>query len=153
MLPYVAPFPRAISAPIFNQATEKEHQPDANSQQTNRSRVAPNPIAREGTAPGRPASIGTEPASPEQTEARRARALQFQGDSEKVRRVAMMIASALDPNPRRLKQFINLFRLQAYIANELGFFDADQPAGRRVTFEQLDKFVAISLKWPALLAD
>ena len=76
----------------------------------------------------------------------------FQGDSDKVRAVAMMIATALDPNPRRLKQFINLFRLQAYIVNELGFFDENQPI-RPLSLEQLGKFVAISLKWPAMLAD
>ena len=99
------------------------------------------------------ASIRADAESSDQREERRERELQFHGDSDKVRRVAMMIASALDPNPRRLKQFINLFRLQAYISNELGFFDADQPDGRRVTFEQLGKFVAIGLKWPALLSD
>jgi hypothetical protein len=65
----------------------------------------------------------------------------------------MMVAKALGANPRRLKQFINLFRLQSYIANELGFFDERRPAAERITFEQLGKFVAVSLWWPALLAD
>jgi KAP family P-loop domain len=91
--------------------------------------------------------------SPEQRRARRERELQLTGDSQKVRDVAMMVARELDANPRRLKQFINLFRLQAYIVNELGFFDENRPDAERITFEQLGKFVAISLKWPAVLAD
>jgi hypothetical protein len=33
---------------------------------------------------------------------------QFQGDSDEVRDVALMIAKTLGPNPRRLKQFISL---------------------------------------------
>jgi hypothetical protein len=64
-----------------------------------------------------------------------------------------MIAKSISRNPRRLKQFINLFRLQAYIANETGLFDPDRNEAPRLTLEQLGKFVAISLWWPALLAD
>jgi hypothetical protein len=45
--------------------------------------------------------------------ARRGRELKFDGDSEGVRTVAMMIATAQDPNLRRLKQFIHMFRHQA----------------------------------------
>ena len=50
-------------------------------------------------------------------------------------------------------QFFNLFRLQAYIANETGLFDLYADGKRRtaLTLEQLGKFVAISLRWPALL--
>ncbi len=52
-----------------------------------------------------------------------------------------------------MKQFINLFRLQAYIANEIGLLDIGHGGTSPVTLEQLGKFVAITLRWPALLAD
>ena len=66
-----------------------------------------------------------------------------------------MVAPALDNNPRRLKQFINLFRLRTFIANETGLFDysEDSSIEECLTLEQLGKFVAISLKWPLLLAN
>ena len=53
-----------------------------------------------------------------------------------------MVAPALESNPRRLKQFVNLFRLRAYIAGEIGAFD--EVGGRTLTLPQLGKFVAIS---------
>ena len=80
-------------------------------------------------------------------------------DSTVIRRMTLMVASALDYNPRRLKHFINLFRLRTYIASDTGMFDewvntADEVAvNRPLTLEQLGKFVAINLKWPLLLTD
>lgn len=68
------------------------------------------------------------------------------GDSETVRNIILMVASALGNNPRRLKQFINMFRLKAFIAAETGL-------NEYLTLEQLGKFVAISLRWPRLLPD
>lgn len=68
------------------------------------------------------------------------------GDSERVKAIALMVAPALDNNPRRIKQFLNLFRLRAYIA-------ANTQVDRAFTYEQLGKFVAISLRWPRLVAD
>jgi formylglycine-generating enzyme required for sulfatase activity len=70
----------------------------------------------------------------------------------------MMVAPALDYNPRRIKHFINVFRLKVYIANETGLFfeerdENDNLLVPSLTFEQLGKFTAISLKWPLLLSD
>jgi len=70
----------------------------------------------------------------------------------------MMVAPALDYNPRRIKQFINVFRLKVYIANETGLFfekrdENDYLLEPSLTFEKLGKFTAISLKWPLLLSD
>lgn len=99
---------------------------------------------------------GQSSTSVETIEVRRKRELQFGGDSETVRAIASMFADTLGRNPRRTIQFINLFRLQAYISNELGLFDTYQSArGKQMplTLEQLGKFVAISLRWPALLDD
>ena len=77
------------------------------------------------------------------------------GDSVTVRNIVLMVAPALDYNPRRIKQFINLFRLKAYIAFETGLFRRPRAGSpfEALTFQQLGKFVAISLRWPRLLAD
>jgi hypothetical protein len=79
--------------------------------------------------------------------------LSIADDSPAVRDIVLMAASALDFNPRRIKQFINLFRLRAYIAYETGQLVSRENAGREgaVTLEQLGKIVAILLKWPLLL--
>ncbi|GEM_PF-5603217 len=73
-------------------------------------------------------------------------------DSKDVHDILSMVAPVLDWNPRRLKQFLNLFRLRAYIASATGLFygTEDVPA---LTFEQLGKFTAIGLKYPLLIAD
>ncbi|MCA2719312.1 SUMF1/EgtB/PvdO family nonheme iron enzyme [Microcystis sp. M169S2] len=105
----------------------------------------------------------------EQTEKEKARAAvikrleaiqvnNFDKDSQTVRNVIMMVAPALDYNPRRIKHFINVFRLKVYIANETGLFfekrdKDDNLLEPSLTFEQLGKFTAISLKWPLLLSD
>ena len=77
-------------------------------------------------------------------------------DSDTVRDILIMVAPALDYNPRRIKQFINLFRLKAFIGSSTGLFDevlsvgeessSDQP----VTLEQLGKFTALCLRYPLL---
>ena len=79
-------------------------------------------------------------------------------DSQTVRNVIMMVAPALDYNPRRIKHFINVFRLKVYIANETGLFFEERDEDNNLlypslTFEQLGKFTAIILKWPLLLSD
>jgi hypothetical protein len=76
------------------------------------------------------------------------------GDSITVRNIVLMVATALDYNPRRIKQFVNLFRLKAHIAYETGLFRTRVGGhASRLTLEQLGKFVAIGLRWPRLLAE
>ncbi len=70
-------------------------------------------------------------------------------DSPRVQRIILLAAAALDYNPRRVKQFINIFRLRAYMAYRTGLFEKD----RALTLEQLGKFVAIGLRWPLLMND
>jgi KAP family P-loop domain len=75
-------------------------------------------------------------------------------DSESVREVVKMVAPSFDYNPRRLKQFVNLFRLRALLASQTGLFGS--PRDKRfspLTFEQIGKLVAIILRWPLLLVD
>jgi formylglycine-generating enzyme required for sulfatase activity len=80
-------------------------------------------------------------------------------DSSTINRMTEMVASAMDYNPRRLKQFANLFRLRAYIASDTGLFDEvydlanNAVTNAPLTLEQLGKFTAISLKWPLLITD
>ncbi|CCI26675.1 conserved hypothetical protein [Microcystis aeruginosa PCC 9808] len=93
----------------------------------------------------------------EQTEKEKARAAVIKR-LERERNVIMMVAPALDYNPRRIKHFINVFRLKVYIANETGLFFEKRDENYyllepSLTFEKLGKFTAISLKWPLLLSD
>lgn len=70
-------------------------------------------------------------------------------ESKEVTTIVRMIASTLDYNPRRLKQFINLFRMKAYIAYVTGLFD-EVESSSPLTLQQLGKFTAIILRWPQL---
>ncbi len=72
-------------------------------------------------------------------------------NSQAVSQVVLMVAPTLEYNLRRIKQFINLFRLRTYIASELGLFD--DPFEQWLTLHQLGKSVAILLRWPLLLSD
>ncbi|MEH2253866.1 GUN4 domain-containing protein [Nostoc sp.] len=102
-----------------------------------------------------------QPQTPQQKKLERRETIKINvtQDSQMVRDIVLMVASALDYNPRRLKQFINLFRLKTYIASNTGLFDeiVDESPGASInqllTLEQLGKFTAINVKWPRLLVD
>lgn len=99
-----------------------------------------------------PSDLKTQDSDSAQKQARREQfRLVLRDDSETLRHTALMVAPALENNPRRLKQFVNLFRLRTYIACETGAFD--EVGGRALTLPQLGKLVAISLMWPGLLTD
>lgn len=55
-----------------------------------------------------------------------------------------LVGPALDYNPRRIKQFLNLFKLRTFTCLATGLFPV-------VSLEQLAKFVVVSIRWPALL--
>jgi hypothetical protein len=76
-------------------------------------------------------------------------------DSQMVGEILKMVAPTFDYNPRRLKQFINAFRLKTFIASRTRLFDEPEPTSgySQLTTYQLGKFVAIGLRWPLLLAD
>jgi len=77
-------------------------------------------------------------------------------DSELVREIVRMVSPAFDFNPRRIKQFINCFRVHAIIASQIGMF-AEKPKSdksnqrRRLSPQHLGKLIAICLRWPRLL--
>jgi hypothetical protein len=74
-------------------------------------------------------------------------------DSPRLRKIALAVAPALENNPRRIKQFVNVFRLRAFIASRTGLIRDDGLAGLEdLTYEKLGKFIAISLRWPMLVA-
>lgn len=92
----------------------------------------------------------TGPAEPVPTEPEQeAFSLALKNDSQRVRLIGLAMAPAFDYNPRRLKQFLNLFRLQAFIAFRTGLFRGENA----LTLEQLGKFVTLSLRWPLLFSD
>ena len=66
------------------------------------------------------------------------------GDSARLRRIAGTLAPLLDHNPRRLVQFMNLFRLRIAIASTTRLL-APVPRAGRITLEQLGKLVALGL--------
>jgi hypothetical protein len=81
--------------------------------------------------------------------------VELSADSESFRSVVKMVAPAFDHNPRRLKQFVNLFRLRALLASQTGLFGKPRNPEQfdPLTFEQLGKLVALTLRWPLLLVD
>jgi hypothetical protein len=119
--------------------------------------------ARDEPTPASPTTI--TPASSNDIKYRRETIrIEVTEDSETVRKIVLMVASALEYNPRRIKQFINLFRLKVFIGSHTGLFDevinldeadvAEQPAtDPPITLEQLGKFTALCLKYPLLQRD
>lgn len=99
-----------------------------------------------------PFTLGPDDQEVQQEEFYESYSLHIAEDYGTIGRIAQKLASALDYNPRRLKQFINLFRLRILIAGETGLFKGANgiPA---ITPEQIGKFAAISLKWPLLVND
>jgi hypothetical protein len=77
--------------------------------------------------------------------------LKFDGDDPNFRAIVLMVSEAFDFNPRRAKQFVNIFRLRAATAKVTGLYEPKD--GKRLTFEQLGKFVGIGLGWPLLIRD
>lgn len=74
-------------------------------------------------------------------------------DSEEFKTIIEACAPFFDYNPRRLKQFINTFRLKAHICHSTGLFNAPEPGFEALTIPRLGKFVAIILKWPQITED
>jgi len=64
-----------------------------------------------------------------------------------------MVAPALDYNPRRMKQFLNLFRFQRTIGLQTGLFTYKKETAHNQMWncKKLAKFVAICIKWPSII--
>ncbi len=74
-------------------------------------------------------------------------------DSETLNACIDMAGKIFDQNPRNVKQFINAFRLQTFIANETGLLSSSKVGrtGKLLTLPQLAKFVALSMRWSSLV--
>jgi hypothetical protein len=71
-----------------------------------------------------------------------------QNEAPYVSRIALWIAESFSNNPRRLKQFINLFRLRLHVARRTETLGSGEGL---VTPEQLGKITAIMLQWPGFV--
>jgi hypothetical protein len=64
------------------------------------------------------------------------------------------VSGILGHNPRRIKAFLNRFRLSLYIASSQGLLDKDPSTGKaEVTPETLGKFIALTSAYPDILAE
>ena len=75
--------------------------------------------------------------------------IRVESDSERILRTAEMVAPIFENNPRKLKQFLNSFRMALFLCSEFGLLDK---RGDRspTTPEQVGKFVAMTLRFPGL---
>jgi hypothetical protein len=80
-------------------------------------------------------------------------------ESAEVLNVVLMVKDLFHCNPRRLKLFLNAYRLSTYMASRQGLFEkagfskdgyVPQPARVPISLEQLGKVVAISMRCPEL---
>jgi CheY-like chemotaxis protein len=86
--------------------------------------------------------------APEAASASPAFQVRFSTDSDDLRAIATKISPFLGDNPRRLKQFVNVFRLRGFIAYETGILGPG-----KLTFQQLGKMVALQMLWPVKMAE
>lgn len=63
-------------------------------------------------------------------------------DSDEVVKTVSRYGSEYFTNPRRLKRFVNNFRLHAYLANITGF---------EISLDRLARFLVLTEKWPGLV--
>jgi len=73
----------------------------------------------------------------------------FDGDSKLLEQISEMVIPALNNNPRRVKKFGNLYRLQAILASQESILQLEPAQGfdPRMSLEQLAKFVVIRIQW------
>jgi hypothetical protein len=76
--------------------------------------------------------------------------VEIKEDSDRIRKIVVMVTELFENNPRRLKQFVNTFRLALYIASDQGLFDRSDRTPGATTPEQLGKFCALLLRFPDL---
>ncbi|WP_394848635.1 KAP family NTPase [Pendulispora brunnea] len=103
-----------------------------------------------------PDSSPPTPRSPVHTAAESERfASAVSTDSPLIHDITLALAPALDFNPRRVKQFLNLFRLRAFLAWQTGSLALDNLGrnGNTMTLPQIGKLTAIALRWPLFISD
>jgi len=148
-IPFAVPEPTDINIDIFLASLRPKQASPAQKQSS-----SDEPQSRDGGAASRaqPTTDTSAGASPPPKLHEFIRRLDT--ESHEFAKLVKIAAPALGNNPRRIKQFINIFRLRVLIAFETGLFIApiDTPLFERLTLQKLAKFVAIELRWPLLLA-
>jgi hypothetical protein len=74
-------------------------------------------------------------------------------DTRQFQEVTILLAPFFEDNPRRIKQFVNAFRLKAHIAHSTGLF-TDRGTGSALgvlTIPQLGKFIALTMLYPEVV--
>jgi KAP family P-loop domain len=75
-------------------------------------------------------------------------------ESDRIRSILLSVREILGHNPRRIKAFLNRFRLSLYIASSQGLLDKDLNSGKaEVTPETLGKFIALTSVYPEILVE
>ena len=73
-------------------------------------------------------------------------------ESERIRQVLLSVRDVLGHNPRRIKTFLNRYRLALYISSRQALLDIKLKTGKaQVTPEQLGKFIALTSTHPDML--
>jgi hypothetical protein len=100
-----------------------------------------------------PAPNPAPPTTPAEAQARLEQMqMMLDNDSDNTQQIVGAISPYLKNNPRRLIHFLNLFRLQAFIAFQTALLDLN-PTQTAITLPQLGKVVAISIRWPGFMLD
>ncbi len=95
-----------------------------------------------------PGTVGA-PATPEgKEEVRRLVERQLSADNPEVQAVIAYGARMLNPNPREIKRFVNVFRFFAMIHTERRLLHLGTP----VSLEALGKLAVLATRWPSLIS-
>jgi hypothetical protein len=110
----------------------------------------PSPQASSTAAADGPLRAQTSNAPPKDPPKIEYHRVEIKEDTERIRKIVLMVVTLFENNPRRIKQFINTFRLALYISSDQGFFDRSGDSADVPTPEQLGKFCALLLRFPDL---
>ncbi len=154
-IPFILPIPSSddINNMLLEMAGEKEEdvvsiEPEKERPTEPVKKIEDKPVEEPELKPAVPSKEKKEAERDERKEARKEVMLKFEGDDENFRSVVLMVSEAFGNNPRRAKQFVNLFRLRIRTAASTGLIT---PEERQLTFVQLGKFVGIGLGWPLFI--
>lgn len=109
--------------------------------------------SKNATPPAASSPTPSQSAAAAEESRRRALRIESGVESDRLREVVMLVRKVLEYSPRRIKNFLNAFRLTLYIASSQGLLDVDENGFSEVTPEQLGKFLAITLRYPDLRTD
>lgn len=70
----------------------------------------------------------------------------FEDNPQVIKAIKDMALLYLNHNPRRIKRFINIFRLQALIAHQRGILETV------VSFDNLARWIVVGMRWPELVS-